>query len=153
MNEELSTEEATEELNQTMMLLLRKNIINQLLKLDGSFLTGSNHWYCDFSSINNHSDYDICVAEMNRSEVEKILEPSNLKTRPASYNNGLYVSVGNDKINIIFLAQRDLKPWKIATDVMEFFVKEFDCIKIKKKVRVGVFQTLIALVKMLEAVT
>jgi hypothetical protein len=40
----------------------------------------------------------------------------------------------------------------MATDVMEFFIKEFDCIKTYKKIRIGVFQSIIALTKMLLAV-
>lgn len=153
MTDELSPTEADSELNETMLELLRKNILSQILKLDKSFLTGSNYWYSDFHEICKHSDYDICTLEINRHEVEEIIKTFNLKSKPGTYNNGIYIKVGGyNKINVIFLGNDNINAWKKTTDIMEFLVKEFDCIKRNKKVRVGVFQSLVALIKMLEAI-
>jgi len=148
-NEILTNEEAEKELNETMLVLLRKEVMKKLLAISPDiFTTGSCHWFG--TKIHEFSDYDICVPFMFRKEVEQVKDLYHLTGTPAKYNSGEYLKIGVDRINVIFLTPNELKPWKLTTDIMEFLIKNFDFIKTKKQIRVRIFGSLVAFIKMID---
>lgn len=148
LNTFLASMETEQILHEEMMELLFKHIKSDILALDARiFLTGSNFW-CNGTS---DSDHDICVPEVYRKDIKNMIKQQHLTYNHAIYNNGLYVNVGNEVINIIFLGNDDLKPWKLATELMTILIREFGCIRTNKVLRYGVFESLRAIIKMLKS--
>jgi hypothetical protein len=82
MNDEaMSNTEAEKELNETMLLILRKDILKKFLDtISGSFLTGSNYWYPN-EQFSRKSDYYVCIPELYRDSAVYIIESYNLKNK------------------------------------------------------------------------
>lgn len=141
---ELTPLESEKELNNTMTSLLCDQIIHRILLLEGSFLTGSQCWYKNstVTSDVSESDIDICVSEKSRLEVIDIINKFHFKITPGTYNNGIFFNINENTINVIFLSNNDLKPWRLATEIMNILTREFACLGLNKTLRHEVFESL-----------